>query len=57
MRVDTAGGEREVHEVGDKCHAPGLSTHQGLMAPWLPFTLLSLTSRMREGWSFMTKGI
>ena len=57
VRVDTAGGEREVHEVGDKCHAPGLSTHQGLMAPWLPFTLLSLTSRMREGWSFITKGI
>ena len=34
--VDTAGGTREVSCVGDREHAPGLSTSRGLIAPWLP---------------------
>ena len=54
--VNTANGSTVVSESGDLEVSPGLHIKEGLLAKWLPFTLLSLSSRLREGWDFVAKG-
>ena len=56
VTVRTANGERVINETGDYEHEPGLQTRKGLMAPWMPFTLLSLVSRLKQGFTFKAKG-
>ena len=53
IELDTAGPDPvNVTALGDVQHLPGLETKNGLIAPWSDVTLLSITKRLKVGWTF-----
>ena len=57
VAVDTAGGDKEVTEVGDlHSEKEGLGIVGGLLMPWASLTLLSLREYMEAGWQIGGSG-
>ena len=57
LELGTAGETVSIRHTGDCVVEPGIAIEQGYMAPWLDMTLISLTKKLSEGYSFMAEGM
>ena len=53
LDLGTAGETVTINHAGDYVVEPGIVVEQGYMAPWPDTTLILLTKKLHEGYSFM----
>ena len=54
--LQTASDPATITQTGDCRVEPGVEIEQGWMAPWLDYTLISLSKRMQEGYTLLAAG-
>ena len=56
IQLFTAGGVRKVRKVGDLTLKGALGFAQAMIAPWSSLSLVSLPTRLSEGWTWSAAG-